>query len=153
MDYNNFYTSIGFLSECYTLNGIKELENLPFQQLHSRNTQFTNMFSFKLREGFGIWSLIMGIRIKLLLTSLRSVSTSKMPSEYFPVWISQFVNESMVFSSIGALVIKTVIKIIFNKKLLIVYIYHRKVLCGKGQTIIFIGEGGEGGYLSVKKNC
>ena len=72
----------------------------------------TNMFSTEFREGFGLrlwlynkalidqlwgpYGKIFGPQL-FVWTSLSSVRTSKLRSEYFPIWTSQLVNKSILF--------------------------------------------------------
>ena len=60
MDDKNPYASFGSLSESFTLDEIEELEkvSLPIATF----SEDTNMFSFEIREGFALWSLIMAIQ-------------------------------------------------------------------------------------------
>ena len=56
----NFYTNFGLLNDSFTLNKIGELEKTSLPTTAFK--KYTNMFSSELREGFGLWSLIMAVQ-------------------------------------------------------------------------------------------
>ena len=60
MDHKNFLLEFWFLNESFTLNKIKQLAKIPFQQLRSRKTQIFSVLN--LEKAFDLWSLIMAIK-------------------------------------------------------------------------------------------